>query len=681
MYKSRLKILLGLIALMFVVLLLRLGYMQIVRGDYYRLQAERSLRSVKLLPGQRGRILDRRGVILAEDEACYDFCLDYRFLVSEPDLMATRVREIMAETGLSEPDARRRYEKQTGWDRWRRRKVRAIMAAQGAKEAWAEKVFRRQVEYTWQLAGQIAREFDCDLSRQVRRIVQGVERVRGRVGRPVREERMGHVVVAGLDESQANSLRVLLGKTVGASVAPSHRRRYPYGSTACHIIGVTGPIFRREMEKYNLRPDQADWLARMQSNYLFGDTIGKTGVEKMAEKLLRPRRGYRQFKRLDEVIANVPAEPGRDIHLTIDIELQEQLTKLMRSTGQTGSIVVLDVKDGDVLAMVSWPTYNLNTYRADYPQLVGDVINLPLHNRAVSSVYAPGSTVKPIVALAGLGAGRIEPQTTITCTGTNPFSRTGRPRCWIYQKYRTTHGPLDLVGALKNSCNNYFVTIAHWIGAAKLTEWMGYFGFGAKPGTGLPEERSGVIADQAWLRQHRNRSFVPSDAWNYSLGQGVFSASALQVAGAHAAIARGGVYLSPRLAAEGGPPRVHRILPLAESHIQAVRRGMYEVVNSRGGTAWKVWRRGEPLGVTVCGKTGTAQTPPMRIDSNNNGRIDSGDRIVRRGNHAWFAGFAPYQNPKIAFAVLLEYAGGGGANAGPIAKETVRICREFGYLD
>ncbi|MCD4825133.1 MAG: hypothetical protein K8S55_11030 [Phycisphaerae bacterium] len=650
MYKHRLKILLIFIALMFTVVLVRLGYMQIVRGDFYRQQAERSLESVQLLPSYRGRILDRNGVILAEDEACHDFCLDYRFIAADPRWIRARVREIAKAEGMDPRDEK--------------------------AKAWATQVYDRRARYTWQLTGQIAAEFGLELPEVLGRVCRGVQRVRQAVGRDVREQRMAHAVIRGLDERQVNSLRPLMPETIGASIVPSHQRRYPFGATACHIIGVTGPVFRKEMERWNLTAHDAGWLKRMRSNYLPGDTIGKMGVEKMAERLLRPKRGFRRFERIDEVTEEVPARPGGDIQLSIDIELQAKLTQLLAGSGHTGSLVVLSVPKGEVLAMVSWPTYDLNAYRQNYSRLVGDTVNLPLHNRAVTSVYAPGSTIKPITALAGLGAGKITPDTTITCNGENPYSRNGKPRCW----YRSGHGPLELVAALRKSCNSYFVTVGHWLGAKMLVYWMRDFGFGQKPGTGLPEERSGVIGTEAWLRRYRDRGFVPSDAWNFAIGQGVFSASVLHVANAHATIARNGVFLSPLLVAEGGPPQTRRELPLPQLHMDAVAQGMYEVVNVRGGTAYRYFRQGIPLGVEICGKTGTAQVPPMRIDSNKDGRIDRRDVIVKQGNHAWFAGFGPYRRPQIAFAVLLEYAGSGGRNAGPIAKEVVRICKEFGYV-
>ena len=670
MYKRRLKILLGLIVAAFLVMLGRLGQLQILQGDDYRRQAEQRLRSFTFPQGQRGRILDRNGVILAEDVACHDFCLDYRFLISDP--------------------------------RWVKRQVRAIAKAQNLDpdkdqdNAKARRIYEQRAEYTRRLTQQLAVEFDQDLQKNIARIIRKIGRWRKAAGRDVKEQRIPHAVVNGLTEETVNSLRALMSKTVGASLVPGHYRRYPQGHVACHIIGVIGAVFRAEEERWNIPPDSADWITRMRRNYLPGDIIGKMGIEKMAERLLRPRRGIQRFKHPGEVDFEEAAQDGRDIHLTIDIELQRRVTERMRRSGYNGSFVLLSVPSGDVLAMVSCPTYDLNTYRKKYNDLAGisrdpdnpenlsataqwSRINLPLLNRAVGGAYPTGSTVKPITALGGLGAGKITPNSIITCTG---FYRTidskPRFRCWIYKLPQRTHPPLDLVGGLKNSCNIYFFEVGNRLGGRVLTDWLKLAGFGELAGTGLPEERTGVVATEEYLHRHENRGFFPSDAWLIAIGQGIFSATPLQIAGAHATIARGGVFLSPRVSLEGAPPQVRRNLPVPEGYVRKIRDGMYAVVNEPGGTAFKHWRNARPrLDVRVCGKTGTAETSPQRIDSDGDGRRD---KIVRKGDHAWFAGFAPYKKPQIAFAVIAEYAGSGGKNAVPIAKDVLRICRELGYL-
>ena len=666
MYKLRLKILLSIFALVFIVILMRLGFMQILWGEYYRQEAQERLQSFQFSQGQRGRIIDRNNVILAEDETCHDFQLAYQFIIEDED--------------------------------WAAHQKKLIRENEKVNVQEAERIYLRRVANTWKLAWEIAQANGVDIEKRLATIRSNVDRLYRIINRnkeikqPVREQRMSHTIIGGLDDEMIHKLRdtnvpdgwgELFADTIGATLMPSHRRIYPQGDIACHIIGVTGPIFKEDAEKYNLPSSEADWLKRKINNYFAGDTIGKSGVEKLAENKLRPRRGFRRFGTPGETSQSMRAQPGQDVRLTIDVDLQRKLTELIKNSGYTGSIVVLDVANGDILAMVSWPTYDLNTYRTNYNSLITDRenrINLPLRHRAIASLYPPGSTIKPITALAGMGSGKISPNSELECTGTNPFARNGKPKCWIYkERHRwSTHGQLNVRNALKNSCNIYFVRVGQMLEADSLCLCLEQFGYGAKPGTGLPEERAGVVGDSEYLRREKNRSLLPSDSWNYSIGQGESNASPLQVAGAMATVARRGVYLSPRISTNAGPQQIKRGKLLPNSHVQAVHDGMRAVVHERAdgfGTAYKMWNdvKNPPPNVKICGKTGTAQTWPMKIDLDGDGKTE----IVKKGDSGWFAGFWPAKNPQYAFAVMVEYVDkGGGATAGPIAKEVVRIVEE-----
>ncbi len=662
MYKLRLKILLGIFALMFIIILARLGYMQIIWGEFYRQEAQEKLQSFQFSQGQRGRIIDRNNVILAEDETCHDLQLHYGFITED--------------------------------EKWIRRQKNLIRRDEDVDPQEAERRYNSRAANTWKLAWEIAQAHGVDLQKRLDAIRSNVKRLYTIINRnkdvnePVREQLMSHTIIGGLDDETVHKLRDtsatdswgrLFAESVGASLAPSHRRVYPQGDIACHIIGVTGPIFKEDAEKYNLTSSEADWLKQKMKNYFAGDTIGKSGVEKMAEDKLRPRRGFRRFDTPGQASHSMRAQAGQDVRLTIDVDLQRKLTKIMKNSGHTGSIVVLDIATGDIIAMVSWPTYNLNTYRKNYYSLVTDLqnrIDLPLQHRAVASLFPPGSTIKPVVALAGMASGKISPNSELECTGTNPFARNGKPRCWIYRHYSgTTHGMLNCRNGLKNSCNIYFVRIGQMLGADYLCRWFEQFGYGALPGTGLPEENSGVVGNSEYLRNMSNpRGYMPSDCWYYSIGQGVFSASPLQVANAMATIARGGVFLSPRICVNAGPQQIRRGKPLPASHVRAVHDGMHAVVHERAdgfGTAYKMWHdpKNPPPNVEICGKTGTAQTTSMKLDIDGDGKRE----VVKSGDSGWFAGFWPSNNPQYAFAVMVEYVDkGGGASAGPVAKEVIR---------
>ncbi len=667
MFKLRLKILLTLIGVMFLLVLGRLVYLQLVRGDYYRQAAETGLRFYEFPQGQRGRIFDRNGVILAEDVACHDLCLAYGFVSNEEWWTRRQVRDICKEKGL---DYRDEDERKT-----------------------AEEEFQTRRRFTWQLVGQVAQARGQDAKLIAEQITRRVQRWRDAAGTTVAQEYTAHPVATALSEEEVNSLRPLMKHTVGASLKPSQFRHYPQSDVACHIIGVIGPVYREDAARRNLSSDEAGYVECMRHNFLPGDVLGKTGVELMCEDRLRPRRGVRVYRRRDELSRQEPAQNGSDVHLTIDIALQAELRDVIRRSGHNGAIVIIDVASGDVLAAASWPGYDLNTFRAKYNDLAGlskqpdprnpgkmiftnealkSLKNRPLMSRAFTGVFPPGSTVKPFTGLAGVGEKVITPHSPISCTGVNRHARNGKPQCWIHKMYHQTHGPLDLFGGLKNSCNIYFVEVAHRLGPQRLADWFRLFGFGERPNMGLSasEESGGMV---------KTSGLAISDAWFMAIGQGGIAATPLQVAVAHATIARDGLYLSPRLSLEGAPNQIRRQIPITPAQAQVIRRGMHAVVHEQGGTARKSWDNAKvELDVEIGGKTGTADPgQPLKIDSDGDGKPDT---IVASGDHAWFAGFAPYHHPQVAFTVFLEYAGSGGQNAAPVAKEALRLCEKFGYL-
>ncbi len=633
MYKVRLRILLAGVAAALLVLSWRVAQLQIVHGQRYRQAARGMLDSAARRETVRGDITDRNGQCLATSYPRYALYLDYRLLTAEP--------------------------------KWVQRQRQAIERAEGVDEELAKEIYRRREANTWRIAQRLADEQGVDLARSVQKIIRRVRRIRRSVGTTVREEMGTHAVVTDLPAP----IYIDADSTIGAEVKPFLKRGYPYGDAACHIIGMVGQVTADELERM---PDVKG-----------GDEVGKRGIEKMCEELLRGRRGRLWTERVSDgqnVLEDVPAVPGRDIHLTIDIALQQDIEKLFREMttlpGETesrnGAAVVISVRTGEVLAMVSIPTYDLETFGDRFGGLARDQLQLPLLHRAVTACYPPGSAAKPIIALAGLTERVIDQDTIYTCRGYlhNPNAF----RCWIYS-HGGSHGPLNVQGAIKNSCNVFFYHVGEQLGLDRELYWFDQFGCGQLPGTGLPEEKPGSVA----------AGELPPGAGTsrlLAIGQGPFSATPLQCANVMATIARGGVFLSPIIALEGGPSQVRRDLDIPPEHVAVVHRGMYEVCNSPGGTAYTPFHTGLPLGVEVCGKTGTAETAPQRVDSNENGRIDSEDEIVRRGDMAWFGGFAPYDDPQVAIAVVVEYVTGGGGSryAAPIGREIIRLCRRYGYI-
>ncbi len=650
MYKRRVKMLLALVGLIFLVIVARLSQLQLFSGEKFRQEIARRTWQDEILPASRGHILDRQGAILAVDEPCFDLCLDYRLLFSWTD-------------GSGDDPARKSFRKKVAW--WEGQQRQHLLAGMSLTEARYSKeqlrdlgteMLHQRVANTWRVVRDLAGS-DAVLTETCRAIVARVEHLRdlSRHKNP-REQFLAHPVVRGLDEATAVAVKLQLDDLVGVTVQPSFKRRYPYGRLACHVIGFTGQVSPEEQEQRAQANDGGD-------PYRDGDIIGKSGVERMAEDVLRGRRGNRRLNRMTgTAMDDTPAENGHDVHLTLDIALQEELTKLFPD-GASGCIVVLSLPGGEVLAMVSFPTFDLNSYSEEFAELVKDDLFFPLRHRAVSQLYPPGSTAKPIAALAGLGSKAIGLETTFFCTGYFDPSDPNGFRCWTVIRGMPGHGPMNVVEGLKHSCNVFFYHVGQATGGQGMADWFAQFGFTDTTHLRLPEERAGIVG----------RSPSQAESRLMAIGQGPVAVTPLHVANAMATIARDGVFCWPRLVLEDDSPRQQRQLPLSPSQLAAVKLGMYKVVNEPDGTAYKPFHEEgvEPLNIDVCGKTGTATVPPLLASA---GR-------QRQGDLAWFAGFAPYRNPQIAFAVVVEYVEGGGATiAGPIARETIRACQKRGYI-
>ena len=640
MYLKRLKILIVLIGLALAALAVRIGYLQVGQGDYYRKRAEKLLQHTELVPTQRGAICDRNWLVLAQDTGCFDLCLDYRLMTSS--------------------------------DRWTRRQVQKIQRLDKVDRAEARTIFARRVENTWKLVERVARKERAEIKRTiVAKTIHRVETVRGLVGMDIREQRRAHPIVRGLARKLNESE---LAETVGISSPPSRKRVYPQKHAACHVIGMISEVSADEQDRLNVAADGDNWLNAVRRNYLPGDAIGKSGVEKLCEGRLRGWRGYRRYRRARLLPGKEGKEdfiPGQDVRLTIDIELQKQLAGLVTNTGRNGCLVMLRVPSGEILAMVSVPTYDLSRWRRDYNDLVRDVVNQPFKHRAVGELYPPGSTMKPLAAVGALADEKISLHTTFTCTGSMFASHPNRFRCWIHAS--GGHGALSVENALMQSCNVFFYHVGQSLGVEGMSFWARQFGYSQKPGTGLVEEVAGTVPD------HGTRG----EARMLAIGQSGLGVTPLHVANAMATIARNGEFLAPTIVlSPGAGARSPRTMPGGKEVYAAVRRGMDKVANDRKSmTAYKYFHGPgvEELTFDVCGKTGTAETSIRRVDTDSDGRPD----VTLSGNMVWFAGFAPKDDPKVAFAVMLEYVpsadGGGGKNCAPIALEALRIWRRKGY--
>ena len=444
----------------------------------------------------------------------------------------------------------------------------------------------------------------------------------------------------------------------GITVEVSSKRSYTTGSFAAHLLGYVGEVNDAEMAQH--------------AGYRLGDLVGKVGLEKAWEEVLRGHNGGQQIEvdatgRKLRILDEVKAQPGHNLRLTLDLELQAQVEQALGDA--QGAIVVLEVETGEVLALVNRPAFNPNLFargikRNEWRGLLDDPLR-PLTNRALQGQYPPGSTFKPFMALAALEEGVITPETRFKCFGGLPFG--GRTfHCWK----RSGHGGLDLKQALAQSCDVYFYQIGQRLGIEKIAEYARRFWLGRDLGLSLDTAR-GVIPDVAWKRRRFNAPWYAGETLSVVIGQGYVTTTPLQMAVATAALANGGVVYRPLfvkqiVGVDGEPvrtysPEIVARVDISEKYQRIVQNSMREVVHGERGTGTKA----QVPDIEVAGKTGTAQVV--------SGIRSKEDDVPRRyRDHAWFTAFAPATKPEIAVACLIEHAGeGGGAVAAPVVRQVL----------
>lgn len=437
-------------------------------------------------------------------------------------------------------------------------------------------------------------------------------------------------------------------------------RSYPNGEMAAHLFGYLGEITEKELQE-----DAEDF-------YRQGDTVGKGGLESKLEKYLRGHSGERRVevnvvgKELRLLKTQEPV-PGNRVYLTVKRDLQ--LAAEAAFGEHAGAAVALDVRTGEVLAMASRPSFN----PADFARGISGEqwISLlknprhPLQNKAIKGQYPPGSTFKIVTALAALKAGVTNPSRTVHCGG--KFFLGSRPfRCWK----RGGHGTVDLKKAMRESCDVYFYQVGLEMGIDRLAQMSVDLGLGSTLGVPLEGEKPGLIPNREWKRKKLKDRWYDGETVIAAIGQGYVLTTPLQLAVMTASVANGGTVLRPHVVkrVEGldgsilmeSTPEVIASIGLNKSDLAAVRRGLVAVVNEPGGTA----RVSELPGITVAGKTGTAQVVRLKEDRNK----DEASIPYRFRDHALFVAYAPEENPEIAVAVVVEHGMHGGSAAAPVAR-------------
>lgn len=616
--RRRTRALGGLVVLVFLALAARLFYLQIVEGEtYYRVTSDSIIRTVNL-PAVRGQIRDRKGRVLATTRPSYSIVVNPAQTTREA---FTTVRRLLARDGDVVLD----------WDQLQqqvRDRARKAAAAAGGSAANVANV--------------------ANVDRSV-----------------ILAEDVPHEIMAAIETNP---------DLPGIRVAATPRRHYPFGALAGHMLGYLNEI-------------SADELKRLQDGgYKPADVVGRTGLERQWEPYLRGQKGFekmvvdrRGLRRADidasELVEGPVRQapvPGQNLVLTLDVDLQKIAERALRPH-RAAAAVIVEVDTGRVLAMTSKPGFDPNEMSG---RLTADVAGRlfadprrPFRDRATSETYNPGSTFKLISSIAALEDKILGPDERTKCNG---FVVVGRRR------FRCTksHGLVGLPSAIVQSCNVFFYELGMRPGMMnRLARYANDLGLGSPTGLGLNGEQAGFVPTEEWHQEQSQKDpregFVIGHALNTAIGEGSTRVTVMQMALLYATVATGGKLWLPqmvdRIEASDGqvieefPPRVRRHISLPPETLALLRRALIGVVNDPKGTAFKARSRK----YVVAGKTGTAQAG--RLVGPNGEPAPYGDRL----DHAWFAGFAPADKPRIAFAIIVEHGGHGGDVAAPVATEII----------
>ncbi len=405
--------------------------------------------------------------------------------------------------------------------------------------------------------------------------------------------------------------------------------------------------------------------------------IGKLGIESSYETQLHGKTGYAEIEtnvqaRLLNTLNEVNPDPGANLYLTLDIDLQKTAYDALGSFN--GAVVAIDVKTGGVLVFVSRPGFDPNPFVVgianDAYQALQSSENQPLYNRALRGLYPPGSTVKPFIALAGLEYEAISPQQNLSCHGYYQLPGVSHQyRDWK----KGGHGSVNMNKAITESCDVYFYRLAATLGIDHMHSFLQKFGFGEKSGIDLVGEKAGLLPSREWKRDQKNQAWYPGETLITGIGQGYHQVTPLQLARATATLANSGNIVTPFLVdkivttqtTSPGPETQQKTIPLKSNNINTIVAAMVNVVHSAHGTAKGI---NNDISYQIAGKTGTAQVMGIK----QNARYNENNIDFKFRDHALFIAFAPADDPKIAVAVVVENGGHGGSVAAPIAGQVIK---------
>jgi len=524
----------------------------------------------------------------------------------------------------------------------------------------------------------VSREEGMDVERTVAELAQLVEiddKRRERLIRDIKRapKKAPVQVMEDMSWEEFARINVRAPELPGVTADMGEVRVYPYGGAFAHVIGYVAKVNDKDIKAAGPDPDPM----------LFnpGFRIGRQGVEKAFDADLRGKAGAQKQEvdsrgRVvrDDPEGDIPSTPGKEVKLSLDADVQQRALEVMGE--ESGAIVLMDCRSGDLLCMVSTPSFDANRFvkglsGPEYRALA-QYERKPLLDKSLYGTYAPGSTFKPTVAMAALEAG-VNPEDRIVCTG-GWFFGNRTFHCWK----KGGHGAQNMHEAIKNSCDVYFYQTALRIGPDAIAKTARSFGFGQEYPLGVAGQKKGIVPDRAWkkraFRDPRNQIWFPGESPSYGIGQGALTVNALQLAVMTSRLANGRKALNPRLIKSiGGVEQPHGDavpdLPFSQEHLDIVRGGMAAVANDTSGTAYRQSQLG--LGdVMMAGKTGTAQVREFRAGESRS----SASVQWKFKDHNLFIAFAPYDSPRYAMSVIIEHGGLGGATAAaPRAREVMRV--------
>ena len=578
-FSRRLLLLGGLQGGLFLVLGGRLQFLQVARSDVYETLAEANRINISQISAIRGRITDRTGKLLADN----DRNLQIRMVPERVGNMDVTLRDLARLLKLSPSELH-------------------------------------------------------EIRRKIRR---------GPSFKPV-------VVLEDLSWDEFARLNLNMPYLSGIEPLVGQKRVYPHAKSVAHLVGFVGTKTREDLQRVE---------------DIVGDYVGRSGVERDFERDLRGTPGVRHVEvnaigRTVRELQSEAGKKGRDLALSIDLDLQNFTTT--RIKGQSGSALLMDIHNGELITMVSAPSFDLNKLSRgidveEWEQLI-DHERKPLVNKAMQGLYAPGSTFKMLVALAALEDKLIDPEEKITCTGVYKFARE-EFHCWTADG----HGPVNMIDALERSCDTYFYDLALRVGIDRIEAMARRFGFGEMTGIDLDGEKGGTVPGRDWKRANYDTGWRSGETIITAIGQGYLLATPLQLAVMTAALANGGKLVQPRITKSDETTEPAAELGLKPENMAVVQRGMYRSVNRSDGTAYASSLLID--GARMSGKTGTVQVRRISKDERLNGVIPNSKLDWHLRDHSLFVGYVPHNKPRYAVSVVIEHGGGGAQVAAPIARD------------